>query len=227
MPGHQLRQQCRHKENRVLNSARKWRLPVMAGAALVAGLVTAGGSFALWNTASSTDQAVIASGHLDLSSVGDAPLWQVGSARDDSTAEAIAPEEFLVRPGDTTSVDFDFTATLEGDNMRAALGLDWRRAPDLPEGVAGTYALLDAEGKPVLDHGGDPVRGTLPSDTTEVALGDFDFERESGSEALTLQIALDFADMEDRFGPDSDPQEADLGEFAVVLNQVREGGEPE
>lgn len=206
-------------------SARKWPLPAMTVAALSAALVTAGGSFALWNTADTAGQTVITSGHLDLSSESGSPLWKVASSDSDGAAETISPEEFLVRPGDTTTADFDFGVALEGDNMRAALSVDWRRAPELPEGVIGTYALLDAAGEPVLDEGSDPVSGPLPSEPTDLALGVFDFAGETGGDDLTLQVALDFADMQDRFGRDSGPHAADLGEFAVVLDQIREGDE--
>lgn len=204
------------------NSTGKWRLPLMAGAALVAGMVASGGSFALWSAADTADGAVITAGNLDVSSDSNAPLWRVSSAPGESPGEEIMSSEFLVRAGDATTADFDFTLTMEGDNMRAALNLDWRTAPELPEGVTGTYVLLDAEREPVLDEEGNSVRGALPSNTENIDLGVFDVAGETAIESLTLQMALDFSEMADRFGPDSEPQTADLGEFAVVLDQDRE-----
>ena len=209
----------------MLDRTRRWPLPTLAAAALVAGAGAAGGTFALWNGTSGTDQAVIVAGDLDISADdGENPRWYETSPDVDTTPRDIDPDEFLVRQGDAAGADYEFAIELDGDNMRAALRLDWLRSPDLPGGVNGSYALLDADGEPTLDENGAPVSGDLPSDgAASVDLGVFNFDGEAGSESFILSIALDFDDLEDRFGAESEPQVADLGDFSVGLEQIREG----
>lgn len=209
----------------MLKTTRRWPLPVMAAAALVAGAGAAGGTFALWNGTAGTDPAVIVAGDLDISADdGENPRWQETSPDVETSPRDIDPETFLVRQGDTVRADYEFAIELEGDNMRADLRLDWRQSPDLPEGVSGTFALLDEHEEPVLDENDAPVSGDIPTDgTASVDLGVFDFDGQAGSEAFILSVALDFAGLEDRFGEGSDPQVADLGEFTVGLEQIREG----
>ena len=208
----------------MLKTTRRWPLPTVAAAALVAGAGAAGGTFALWNGTSGTDQSVIVAGDLHISADDvENPRWYETSPDVDNTPQDIAPEEFLVRQGDTVGADYEFAIELDGDNMRADLRLDWLRSPDLPDGVSGSYALLDANGEQALDENGTPVSGDLPGGAASVDLGVFDFDGEAGSESFILSIALDFDDLEDRFGPESEPQVADLGDFSVGLEQIREG----
>ncbi|WP_120003238.1 hypothetical protein [Nesterenkonia muleiensis] len=208
----------------MLNRTRRWPLPALAAAALVAGAGAAGGTFALWNGTSGTDQAVIVAGALDISvDDGENPRWYETSPDVDSTPRDIDPEEFLVRQGDTVGAGYEFAIELDGDNMRADLRLDWLRSPDLPEGVSGSYELLDADGEPVLDENGMPVSGDLPDGATSVDLGVLDFDGQARSEGFILSLALDFDDLEDRFGSESEPQVVDLGDFSVGLEQIREG----
>ena len=208
----------------MLNRTRRWPLPTLAAAALVAGAGAAGGTFALWNGTSGTDQSAIVAGDLDISADDvENPRWYETSPDVDNTPQDIDPAEFLVRQGDTVGADYEFAIELDGDNMRADLRLDWLRSPDLPDGASGSYALLDANGEPALDENGTPVSGDLPGGAASVDLGVFDFDGEAGSESFILSIVLDFDDLEDRFGPESEPQVADLGDFSVGLEQIREG----
>ena len=208
----------------MLNRTRRWPLPTLAAAALVAGAGAAGGTFALWNGTAGTDQAVIVAGDLDISADdGENPRWYETSPDVDNTPQDLDPEEFLVRQGDTVGADYEFAIELDGDNMHADLQLDWLRSPDLPEGISGSYELLDADGEPALDEKGTPVSGDLPDGAASVDLGVFDFDGQAGSAGFILSVTLDFDDLEDRFGPESEPQVADLGDFRVGLEQIREG----
>ncbi len=196
----------------------RWRTPLLAGTALLAGLTAAGGTFALWTAQTGLAGATITAGDLDIQAVGD-PVWEETSADVvGAGAHLIDPQNFLVRQGDTFDVTYHFTTHLQGDNMLGQLEVDWSDAADLPPGVTGTYSVLDATGTPL----GSPTAlgAELRLDDTTQQLDTDDAGR---TDHFTLVISLDFADLDDRFGAGSDVQLADLGTFDVELHQVRTG----
>lgn len=190
----------------------RWRLPVLAAAGLAIGAAAGGGTFALWNGGGDVAGATITAGDLDASAQS-ATWWETSPDVEAATHE-IVPDEFLIRPGDTTRTDFGFAVTSDGDNMRAAIGIAWTTAPDLPAGVTGTYTLLDAAEAPVS------TAVPLGQDTADLGV-----ITTTASAEYTIRVDLDFTGASDRFGPTSAVQTADLGEFAVDLTQVRTGGE--
>lgn len=181
----------------------KWRLPLLATAALAAGAALGGGTLALWNSTASGSAATVVAGNLDISSAD--VTWAETSEDVDSPQAGT----FLVRQGDTATAVFPFQAVLDGDNLAANIGVDWRVAPSLPAGVTGDYVVLDADENEVASG----VLGASNAALARVTAGG-DYE---------LQVTLDFAGLDDRFGADSTVQTADLGEFDVTLTQIRSG----
>src|SRR5699024_8642192 len=141
-------------------------------------------------------------------------VWTETSSDVAAAPHVIDPATFLVRQGDTFTVDYDFSITLDGDNMRGAIGVTWPEAPTLPAGVTATYEVRDSDGDPV----GTPE--TLGQDAVAGAVNAAD----SFDTDYTLHVELDTAGLPDRFGQASAVQTVDLGEFSVSLEQIRTGG---
>ncbi|WP_147915467.1 hypothetical protein [Ruania zhangjianzhongii] len=191
------------------------RLPLLAGAALLAGMVAGGGTFALWNTEATTPANIITNGNLDIEA-GDI-RWDETSADVASPQTDLDPADFLVRQGDTIQVSYEFTTHLQGDNMLGQIEVDWADAPALPSGVSGSYQLNDSAGAELA---------TAPLGTVvrlDDAAQQLDADDAGRADTYTLTIDLDFADLDDRFGADSAAALADLGTFDVELHQVRTG----
>lgn len=195
-----------------MRTIKRWRLPLLATAALATGAAVGGGTFAMWNAADPVAGAVITAGDLDVTD-GEA-VWKETSSDVDAAPHVIDPATFLVRQGDTVTVDHDFSIALEGDNMRGAIRVAWSQQPELPPGVTATYEVRDSDGIPL----GTP--GVLGDDAV---VGQFDAAGALDADH-TLHVALDFAGLPDRFGAGSAEQVVDLGEFSVALEQIRTGG---
>lgn len=195
----------------------RWRLPALAGATVVAGLIAGGGTFALWNNGGSTPEAIMSSGNLDIEASGDA-VWTQTSDDVAAAPHAIDPETFLVRQGDTVEASYEFTTHLQGDNMLGELEVDWQSEADLPTGVSGTYQLYDGDDTPLMSSA-----AALGTATTLDAGQQLDADDAGRADTFTVTITLDFANLADRFGADSSVQLADLGSFEVTLDQVRAG----
>lgn len=191
----------------------RWRLPMLAAAALAAGAAAGGGTLALWNGGDPVPAATIVAG--DLAAEAGAVTWTETSPDVSAAPHTVDPEDFLVRRGDTFTADYDFTIALDGDNMRAAIDVSWNDSPDLPAGATGSFSLLDGSGA-VLASGltiGDDQEVVADIDPSPTMETDY-----------TLRFELDFGGIDDRFGAASAAQVADLGEIAVSLRQIRTGG---
>lgn len=196
-----------------MRTPHRWRLPVLAAAALALGTAAGGGTLAAWNGASGAPGAAITAGGLDAS--GGEPTWTETSADVSAAPHEIDPETFLVRQGDAFDADYPFSITAEGDNMRIAVDVDWSTAPQLPAGTTAELSLLDASGA-VL------VSGLAVGADQEIVSG---IDLTTGAVLdYTLRVSLDFAGLDDRFGAADAAQTADLGDFAVELRQIRTGG---
>ncbi|WP_152187677.1 hypothetical protein [Georgenia satyanarayanai] len=187
---------------------RRGSLPIVAGVALLAGAVGAGGTVALWHTAAELPLGTVTAGNLDIETVGGA-VWQETSPDVPGSPRRIDPATFLARPGDSLLMSQRLTTALEGDNMLGRLSVGWEREPALPDGVTATYSVLDAAG----DH---LVIGAPLGEERLVTL--------DGGGALTLEVAVALGEgTSDRVGADAAPQLADLGTVVVDLDQVRTG----
>lgn len=191
------------------------RLPLLAGAALLTGMVAGGGTFALWNTEATTPANIITTGNLDVEA-GDL-RWDETSADVASPQADLDPAQFLVRQGDTFTVTYEFTTHLQGDNMLGQIEVDWTTAPGLPSGATGSYTLRDASSAELAAA----ALGTAV--TLDDAGQQLDADDDGRTDSYTLTIDLDFADLPDRFGVDSPVQLADLGTFDIELHQIRTG----
>ena len=204
-----------HRPRRRRLTSRPW--VILASVALVAGVIAAAGTFAMWNQAPAWPQAqFVAAGNLTVSPAGD-PVWRETSPDVTTAPRVIDPEEFLIRAGDSVAVDSPFETTLAGENMRGKLRVDWDADTRIPDAVFGRYTVFD-------DHGTELI------DATTILGGETTFDLappEDGSDTAryTLRVHLDFADLDDRFGADSVDQLADLGDFMIELNQARPGDE--
>ena len=181
----------------------KWRLPLLATAALAAGAALGGGTLALWNGTAGGSAATVVAGNLEIASSDIA--WA------ETSSDVAAPQAgtFLVRQGDSATATFPFQTVLDGDNLAANIGVDWRVSPSLPAGVTGEYSVFDSDENEVASGALGAGNPSLARVTTG---GDY-----------VLRVTLDFADLSDRFGADSAVQTADLGEFDITLTQIRSG----
>lgn len=193
----------------------RWRTPLLAGTALLAGLTAAGGTFALWHADTGPDGVQITAGDLDISDGGGA-VWQETSADVADAPHTIDPETFLVRQGDTVEVTYQLSTHLQGDNMLGQLEVGWSDPATLPTGVSGSYTVYDATGAALAP-------ATALGTATELADQQLETDDAGRTDDFTLVVSLDFAGLDDRFGAGSTPQLADLGWFDVELHQVRTG----
>jgi alternate signal-mediated exported protein len=186
-----------------VRTSSKWRLPLLATAALAAGAALGGGTLALWNGTTGGSAATIVAGDLAIASSDLA--WE------ETSPDVASPQTgtFLVRQGDTAAASFPFHTVLDGDNLAANIGVAWNTAPSLPAGVTGTYVVLDPDENTVAS-------GVLGADDAALA-------RVTTGGDYVLRVTLDFAGLSDRFGAGSAVQTADLGSFDVTLTQIRSG----
>lgn len=197
-----------------MRASPRFRLPLLAAAALAAGAAVGGGTFALWSPADTADGGTITAGDLDVEA--ESTVWRETSEDVAAAPRVIDPDEFLVRPGDTVTAEFPVTVTLEGENMRAEIGAEWAGPPEVPAGVTGTYQLRDDDGDMVgealdLEQDGTLLDAAEPSAGLETS--------------YTLHVALDFSGLDDRFGEGSPTQTVDLDELQVTVDQIRSGGD--
>lgn len=201
----------------------RWRVPALAGVALLAGLATGGGTFALWTAGSAVPNVVVSSGNLDIETAG--TTWTETSADVEAAPHTIDPNDFLVREGDTVEVRYEFTTHLQGDNMLGELSVDWDEgAPSLPTNVTGTYAVYRVQGgadAALTDVTNPPTLGdtvTLDGNSQQIDAGDA-----GRTDTFAVVVELDFTGMPDRFDAGSTVQTADLGQLQVTLEQTRTG----
>lgn len=195
----------------------RWRTPLLAGTALVAGLTAAGGTFALWTADSGPGAVTITAGDLDIEPHGEA-VWTETSADVATAPRTIDPTTFLVRQGDTVEVAYGFTTYLQGDNLVGQLEVDFSDPASLPGGVSASYTVYDAAEQPLAPPAVLGTATTFDDPSQQLAADD------SGrTDSYTLVISLDFTGMADRFSAESAVQLTDLGGFDVELHQVRTG----
>lgn len=191
------------------------RLPILAGSALLAALLAAGGTFALWDNSGDLGDVTLTAGDLDISDIA-GPMWEQTSD-DVNNPGIIDPRDFKVRQGDTFTVTYDFTTELQGDNMLGELSVDWSDPQNIPDGIDATYMLYDDGDRELLDSPADVGSSAVLSDEHLQA------DNAGRSDEFSLVVSLDCDGLADRFGPESDTQTADLGTFDVDLHQIRDG----
>ncbi|MBD8061598.1 alternate-type signal peptide domain-containing protein [Oceanitalea stevensii] len=188
---------------------RRGSLPLVAGAALLAGATGAGGTVALWHAAADMPLGTITAGNLHIDTVG-GTVWHETSVDVPGTPRRVDPDTFLARPGDSLLMSQQLSTELEGDNLRGRLTVGWEREPALPDGVTATYA--------VLDEAGDPLVSGVPLGEERLVTLDDD------GRVLTVEVALTLGrGTGDRVGADAAAQLTDLGTVVVDLEQVRTG----
>lgn len=184
-----------------------WFVPI--GVAVLAGIGAAGGTFALWNDHGTTQAQLVSSGDLNISSLS-APTWYETSPDVTTVPREIDPATFLLRPGDSVAVTIPFETSLRGDNLRTELSVEWSAESTLPHGVTGTYTLVDRRGNPLHE--------------TPVELGEaIEFAAHDGGH-YAVEVELDLAEVETRFGAESPDPVSELGNFDVAVHQVRPTG---
>jgi len=195
--------------------SRPWLILLLV--ALIAGIVAAAGTFAVWNQTSAWPQAqFMSSGNLTIEANGD-PVWRETSPDVTTAPRLIDPEEFMIRSGDSIAVDFPFKTTLAGENMRGRLRVDWDADTRIPEAVFARYSVLDERGTELISA------PTVLGGETVFDLTSLDDGADTAS--YIVRVHLDLAGLDDRFGEDSVDQLADLGDFMIELNQARPGDE--
>lgn len=190
-------------------------LTLTAGVALLGGLVLGGGTFALWNHNSDGVPLPLTSGNLSISHHHE-PTWQVLPDGSESALHAVDPTQYLFRPGDIAVAEHPFTVELSGTNTQAVLSVAWDLPPQLPEGVTGTYMLVDDAQKPLTD----PL---LVGETAE--LYTFTAHDDAAEHQLSVSVRLDLTGMVEPDAPEQLDHPQVLGEFAVRLDQRRDGSE--
>ena len=109
---------------------------ILAGAAGAA-LLIGGGTFALWSDSVDVDGATITTGNLQIEASEMGWTWYDTSAEvvlpeplstlavaDDELGDPIDAETFRIVPGDEVTGFIEFSAALEGTNLKATLGSD-------------------------------------------------------------------------------------------------------
>lgn len=211
----------RHTRNeshqRGVRKPRSTAWPLWITLAVLATLGAAAGTLALWNQNASWPQAqFVTSGDLRVTATDD-PIWKETSPDVTTEPRVIDPNEFLIRSGDSVSVEFPFEVALTGDNMRAKLLVDWDTDTRVPDSVFGRYGVYDAEGNELTEP------GAVLGSETELELTQTQLDGDTA--AYRVHVELDFAGLDDRFGADSVDQLSDLGDLTVELHQVRPGDE--
>lgn len=190
-----------------------WLAPV--GLALLAGLGAAGGTFALWHDHDVAPAQLVTSGQLRITEAGD-PVWWQTSPDVGPAPHRIDPHSFMFRPGDAVAVDFPVQVTMGGDNLQAALTVDW--AADSLQPVAGVVAtsfeVLDD------DDGGGRIAPAAPG--AGQAFGQYAaaFTAQESNE-YTVRVHLDFGQLDDRWSATGDDILTQLGDVEVQVHQLR------
>src|SRR5690625_2335466 len=188
-------------------------ITIAAVAAVAAGL----GTFALWNQQPAWPQAqFVTSGNLKVNAT-DEPVWRETSADVSTAPRIVDPDEFLIRAGDSVAVDFPFETELAGKNMQAKLSVDWVSDTRIPDSVFGRYTILDEHGEELSGAAIGLGEETLVELTAP--------QEGKAITSYTVQVQLDFAGLDERFGADSVDQLGDLGDLSIELHQARPGEE--
>lgn len=120
----------------VVTEQKKRRGGLMWIAAGAVALLAGGSTFALWSANDSFAGGNITAGDLNLTQTEVTSFWDVSNDRNDATeivgsTDGSQPGHFVddvdtwrIAPGDKLAASFEATATLEGDNLVARVGID-------------------------------------------------------------------------------------------------------
>lgn len=120
----------------VVTEQKKRRRGLMWVAAGAAALLAGGTTFALWSASDTFSGGNITAGDLNIVQLEDTSFWDVSNDRKDATATVGATDgsqpgheitdvnTWRIAPGDKLAASFETTATLDGDNLVARVGID-------------------------------------------------------------------------------------------------------
>ncbi|SEF12623.1 alternate signal-mediated exported protein, RER_14450 family [Arthrobacter alpinus] len=115
------------------NKRRKGLIWAAAGAVV---LVAGGSTFALWSAQDTFSGGTITAGDLNITQLAETSFWDVSNDRKDAVDTVGASDgsqlghlvddvnTWRIAPGDKLAASFEATATLDGDNLVARLGVD-------------------------------------------------------------------------------------------------------
>ncbi|MER7797379.1 hypothetical protein [Microbacterium sp. NPDC096154] len=186
-------------------------------AAVVGGTSVGGVTFARWSAQSHASGGVVVAGDLRVTA-GD-PTWvqtTPGVTEPASGTLTATPAEFPSMPGDQIRIRLPLTSYLRGDNLNAALTVDYEPAEDAE--VTATYHVEDPSGGRVAPTAAPAAPGE------SVLLPPL-----AGSDAGVSQewvVVIDVAvggDYDWVAGADATPDQWSAGDIRVRLDQVRSG----
>ena len=131
----------------VVTEQKKRRRGLMWVAAGAAALLAGGSTFALWSASDTFSGGSITAGDLNIEQLEDTSFWDVSNDRKDATETVGASDgsqpghqvtditSWRIAPGDKLAASFETTATLDGDNLVARVGIDGLQ--NLTENVSG------------------------------------------------------------------------------------------
>ncbi|WP_125098194.1 SipW-dependent-type signal peptide-containing protein [Leucobacter chromiireducens] len=120
----------------VISEPKKRRRGLLWVAAGAAALLAGGSTFALWSASDTFSGGTITAGDLNIEQLEDTSFWDVSNDRKDATATVGATDgsqlghqiddvnAWRIAPGDKLAASFEATATLDGDNLVARVGID-------------------------------------------------------------------------------------------------------
>ncbi|MCW2289142.1 alternate signal-mediated exported protein [Leucobacter luti] len=120
----------------VVSEPKKRRRGLLWVAAGAAALLAGGSTFALWSANDTFAGGTITAGDLNLVQSEDTSFWDVSNDRADATQTVGASDgsqlghqiadvnKWRIAPGDKLAASFEATATLDGDNLVARVGID-------------------------------------------------------------------------------------------------------
>ncbi|MBL3699142.1 alternate-type signal peptide domain-containing protein [Leucobacter luti] len=120
----------------VVSEPKKRRRGLLWVAAGAAALLAGGSTFALWAANDTFSGGTITAGDLNLVQLEDTSFWDVSNDRVDATETVGASDgsqpghkitdvnTWRIAPGDKLAASFEATATLDGDNLVARVGID-------------------------------------------------------------------------------------------------------
>ncbi len=149
------------------------KVVAMALATTILTLGAVGSTYALWDDAASPQPAgTITSGNLDIALDG-ATEWTEISSDVPAAPQVIDANTFLATPGDTFRVRQRFMTTLDGENLRAKITVDWTAPPVAPSDVVIVYRILAQNAAPLstfVPAGTPTVLDDLPGVDTNYIL---------------------------------------------------------
>lgn len=120
----------------VVTEQKKRRRGLMWVAAGAAALLAGGTTFALWSASDTFSGGTITAGDLNIVELEETSFWDVSNDRKDATETVGATDgsqpghsvdnidTWRIAPGDKLAASFETTATLDGDNLVARVGID-------------------------------------------------------------------------------------------------------